>query len=106
MYVYICSVQIAKGFVDPISRRFVHIPAVLVPETFHGDSEAKLKGHIEAWSTRVIPIQFDPGKVMDRVVALLEQCENPLQPALTRWNFQRGAWDQRKGSQPGDIGEI
>jgi hypothetical protein len=79
MDVGVSSVQIAQRLLNAPVPAFEDKPTVLVGvEPGPGHGEAQLKRHVEARSAGRIPIQLNPGEIVNRIPAALYQRQDAL----------------------------
>jgi hypothetical protein len=70
-----------------------------------GDRKPKFKRHIETRSRRIRCVQLDTREIVERVLATLDQFQDPIQAARPARDSQRSARGQTKCCQTSDIGE-
>ena len=73
--------------------------------SFQGNRQTELEWHIESRGAGTIPVKLHPRQVVDRVVALLNEFQDALQPPAAGRDFQHRPRLQTERADSGDVGE-
>src|ERR1700722_16799492 len=76
------------------------------PNSFPSDGQPQFERHIKTRGGRALLVQFNPGKVMDRVLASLYESENTVQTPAPAWNFKDRPRRKPKCGDSANIGET
>jgi len=71
-----------------------------------GDGKPKFKGHVESGRDGSLHVELDAGKVMNGVLARLQQLYDAVEPSGAGGDLQSGARNQPEGTKPDDVSEA
>lgn len=99
-------IQIAERLVHSALHGFANVPSLPAVGVFARDRQSQFERHVEARSTRRFPIDLHAGKIVEGVSALIDQRDDPIQPALAGGDFQSCSGYQAERAYTGNIGEV
>jgi hypothetical protein len=105
MDIRVGAIQITQRFCESAIPAFVHEPGVFpIPYPLPRHAESEFERHVETWSRRAFPIEFDSRKVVNRKRTVPDQPKNSVQAPASTGNLQGRPRHKPERTNPADVG--